>query len=358
MGYISCIFSTKFLLSILLLSAIPIGILIGLETARPSTHVYQYHSNNWLRECVKWDHPNHRFIVSYMEGGVGVVNVHDSIQEGTTTDHVILDEITVVKDADLAGNASVGIVIDRPRNRLLVVVVDVIWNRYSGLAAYDLSSWQRLFLAHLSGPPVVLLHNHDATLHYLEHHHITLCDDEKTLADNVAVDDEGNAYVSDAKARKIWKVNVDGKVLSPITSPLFTFKEWYKNLIALNGIVYNPDGYLLVVHTTSGALYKIDPKNGSASIKFVKIGAGSLVLADGLELLSPSKLVVAGNPSGRLLESTDGWETASVTGTFWGPVHRLATSATVKDGKVYLSFLFGLGYPKRKHVLVEANFKN
>ncbi|KAH9609115.1 hypothetical protein KSS87_004481 [Heliosperma pusillum] len=335
MGCITCMFSTKFLLSILLLSAIPIGILIGLETAPPSTHVYQYHSNSWLRECVKWDYLNRRFIVSYMEGGVGVVNVHDNIQEGITTDHVVLDEITVVKDADLAGNASVGIVIDRPRNRLLVVVADLIQNRYGGLAAYDLSSWKRLFIAHLSGP-----------------------DEEKTLADDVAVDDEGNAYVTDAKTSKIWKVSVEGKLLSTITSPLFIFKEWYKNLIALNGIVYHPDGYLLVMHTTSGTLYKIDLKNGEGSIKLVKIVTGSLVLGDGLELLSPSKLVVAGNPSGRLVESSDGWETASVIGKFWGPVHRLTTAATVKDGKVYLSSLFGLGYPKRKHVLVEANFKN
>ncbi|XP_074316024.1 uncharacterized protein LOC141652454 [Silene latifolia] len=333
MGCISCIFSTKFLLSILLLSAIPIGILIGLERAPPSTHVYQYHSNSWLRECVKWDHLGNRFIVSYMEGGVGVVNVPDQQEKGS--DRVVLDEITVVKDADLAGNGSVGIVIDRPRNRLLVVVADVIGNRYGGLAAYDLSSWQRLFITHLSGPG-----------------------DEKTLADDVAVDDEGNTYVTDAKQSKIWKVNVDGKLLSTITSPLFTFKEWYKNLIALNGIVYHPDGYLLVIHTTSGTLYKIDLKKGDGSIKLVKILTGSLVLGDGLELLSPSKLVVAGNPSGRLLESSDGWETASVTGKFWGPVHRLTTAATVKDGKVYLSCLFGLGYPKRKHVIVEAEFSN
>lgn len=63
-----------------------------------------------------------------------------------------LEEVTVVKDVDLAGNASLGLVVDRPRNRLLVAVADVIGNRYGGLAAYDLSTWKRLFLTHLSGP--------------------------------------------------------------------------------------------------------------------------------------------------------------------------------------------------------------
>lgn len=177
------------------------------------------------------------------------------------------------------------------------------------------------------------------------------------MADDVAIDEEGNAYVTDAKGSKLWKVDENGKLSSIIKSPLFTSKEWYKNLVALNGIVYHPDGYLLVVHTFSGNLYKIDLKNGE-KVKLVKIVKGSLRFADGLELVSPTKLVAAGNPAGRLVESTDGWETASVVGSFSGVMHRLATSAMVKDGKVYLSHLIGLGYPKRKHVIVEAQFSS
>lgn len=262
-----------------------------------------------------------------MEGGVGELKLQ-------TDDNHVLDEITAFKDVDLAGNASVGISIDRSRNRLLVVTADLIGNRYGGLAAYDLSSWRRLFLTHLTKPG-----------------------DEKAFADDVAVDEEGNAYVTDVKNSKIWKVNVDGKLLSIIKSPLFTPKEWYKNLVGLNGIVYHPDGYLLVIHTFSGNLYKIDLKKGE-EITLVKIVKGSLQFGDGLELLSPTKLVVAGNPAGRLVESTDGWETASVVGKFSGAMHRLATAATVKDGKAYISHLIGLGYPKRKHVIVEAVFSS
>ncbi|XP_021770073.1 uncharacterized protein LOC110734293 [Chenopodium quinoa] len=327
MGCISFKFSTKFIFSLLLFSAIPIGILITLERTPPSTHVYQYHSNSWLRECAKWDDLNRRFLVSYLEGGVGELKL-------VSDDDRVLDEITAFKDVDLVGNASVGISIDRSRNRLLVVTADLIGNRYGGLAAYDLSSWRRLFLTHLTKPG-----------------------DEKTFADDVAVDEEGNAYVTDVKNSKIWKVNVDGKLLSIIKSPLFTPKEWYKNLVGLNGIVYHPDGYLLVIHTFSGNLYKIDLKKGE-EITLVKIVKGSLQLGDGLELLSPTKLVVAGNPAGRLVESTDGWETASVVGKFSGAMHRLATAATVKDGKAYISHLIGLGYPKRKHVIVEAVFSS
>ncbi|CAL1357834.1 unnamed protein product [Linum trigynum] len=76
-----------------------------------------------------------------------------------------------------------------------------------------------------------------------------------------------------------------------------------------------------------------------------------------MELLSPTQLVVAGSsPSARLVESSDGWETAKVVGSFKGPSHRLSTAATVKDGKVYLSHMFGIGYPEKKHAIVEAVF--
>lgn len=250
----------------------------------------------------------------------------------------VLEEVTLVKDLELTGNASLGLVLDRPRNRLLVVAADLFGNKYSAVAAYDLSTWKRLFLTQLSGPG-----------------------DEKSFADDVTVDAEGNAYVTDVKGSKIWKVGVKGESLSIISSPLFTPKEWYKKLVGLNGIVYHPDGFLIVIHTFSGNLFKIDIVNGvgeSEQIKLIKVAGGPLSFGDGLELLSPTKLVVAGNPSARLVESSDGWQTASVVAKFSGPAHRMATAATVKDGRVYLNHLLGFGYPKKKHALVEAVFSN
>ncbi|GFY98659.1 calcium-dependent phosphotriesterase superfamily protein [Actinidia rufa] len=247
------------------------------------------HSTGWLRECTKWDPPNRRFLVSFLEGGVGQIPVPDHLSP-----EAVLEEVPVVKDADLAGNASLGMVIDRPRNRLLVATADVFGNRYGALAAYDLTSWDRLFLTQLSGPG-----------------------DEKSFADDVTVDPEGNAYVTDAKANKIWKVGAEGEFLSTIKSPLFTPKEWYKKL------------------------------GKGDEVKLIEVVGGSLSFGDGLELLSPTKLVVAGNPT-RLVESSDEWETATVVGTFKGPGHRLTTAATLKDGKVYLNHMFGLGYPRKK----------
>lgn len=119
---------------------------------------------------------------------------------------------------------------------------------------------------------------------------------EKTFADDVAVDEQGNAYVTDAKASQIWKVDVNGKLVNTITSPLFTPPGWYNNLVALNGIVYHPDGFLIAIHTFSGYLYKIDLTNGDVSnqVTVIDVSGGTLRFGDGLELLSPTKIVVAG----------------------------------------------------------------
>ncbi|KAF2304782.1 hypothetical protein GH714_037945 [Hevea brasiliensis] len=319
--------STKSLIFLFLLSAIPIAFIISLELAKPTTHVFHYHSSGFFRECAKWDDLNRRFIVSFLDGGVGEIHVPDDYSPDS-----VLQEVTVVKDVDVAGNSSLGIVVDRPRNRVLVVIADVLGNKYNGLASYDLSTWERLFLTVLSGP-----------------------NDEKSFADDVAVDAEGNAYVTDARSSKIWKVRKDGEFLSIIKNPLFIQKEWYKNLVALNGIVYHPDGFLIVIHTFTGNLFKIDVTKGD-EVKLIKVSGGSLSFGDGLELLSPTTLVVAGNPSGRLVESSDGWKTASIVAKFKGPAHRLATAATVKDGKVYLNHMIGMGYPKKQHAIVEAVF--
>ncbi|KAI4326428.1 hypothetical protein MLD38_031744 [Melastoma candidum] len=325
-----CCCSPGFWILALLATAVPFAYLVSLELSPSPTPVFHYRGSGFLRECAKWDSAGRRFLVSFLEGGVGQVVVP---KEGEFAGE--LDETTVVKDADLAGNASLGLAVDAGRNRLLVAVADVIGNKYSAVAGYDLSTWRRVFLTPLPSPP-----------------------GEKSFADDVAVDSDGNAYVTDAKASKIWKVDPDGKLLYTIRSPLFVAKEWYRNLVTLNGIVFHPDGYLLVIHTFSGKLFKVGLAADSEGhgVDVVEVAGGPLTFGDGIELLSPSELVVAGNPSGRLVESHDGWKTASVVGVFKGPSHRLATAATVKDGKVYLSHMFGIGYPNKKHALVQAVF--
>ncbi|XP_072998192.1 uncharacterized protein [Typha latifolia] len=304
----------------LLISAIPVALIVSLELTSPA---FAYRSGGWLRECVKWDPVTSRFFVSTFFGG-GVAEIAEP--RGTA----VAEERVVLKDPDVAGNSSLGIAVDQVRRRLLVVYADALGFRYSAVAAYDMESWVRIFLTRLSGPS-----------------------DETSYADDVAVDEDGIAYITDAKGNKIWKVGLNGELLSIMKNNIFVQRKgWFNNLIGLNGIVYHPNGYLLVVHTSGGDLFKINLKTEVVSVVKVE---GSLSRGDGLLLVSPTKLVIAGTPS-REAESSDDWATAKVTGRYIGPMHRIATSATVKDRKVYLNHLFGFGFTKKTHLLAEGIF--
>ncbi|TYI00297.1 hypothetical protein ES332_A11G124100v1 [Gossypium tomentosum] len=248
--------SARLFIFLFILSALPIAYIIYQERAETDHHVFHYYSSGFFRESAKWDYESRRFLVTFLEGGVGEIHVPQNY-----TCDIVLKEVTVVKDSDLTGNASLGLALDNPRNRLLVAVADMFGNRYSALAAYDLSTWKRLFLTKLSGSGA-----------------------EKSLADDVAVDADGNAYVTDVKGSKLWKVGVDGEILSTLTNPLFTPKEWYKSLAVLSGIVYLPDGYLIVIHTLGGYLLKIDLAKGH-EVKLIELAGGPLSFGDGLELI-------------------------------------------------------------------------
>ncbi|KAL1543966.1 hypothetical protein AAHA92_20875 [Salvia divinorum] len=268
--------STRFLLLLFLLSGVPLSYIIHSETSDRAAHVYAYASKSWLREP-----PLHRLLLRGRRRGGPSRRRRRHFGGDYGGRRCRLREELVTG------------------NRLLVAIADAQGNKYNAVAAYDLTTWNRLFHTKLAGP-----------------------EGEKTFADDVAVDTKGNAYVTDVKESKIWKVGVNGELLYTIKSPLFIPKEWYYKLIGLNGFVYHPNGYLLVVHTLWGKLFKI---------------------------------AIAGNAI-RLVESTDDWETARIVGKSKAFVHRLVTAATVKEGKVYLNHLVGFGYPKRKHVLVEAIF--
>ncbi|KAL9811859.1 putative transcription factor WD40-like family [Arabidopsis thaliana] len=166
-----------------------------------------------------------------MDGGGGIGELVP-----TKDSDDVLEEVTLVNDVDLADNSSNGFVIDRHRNRLLLAVGDLLGNRYSALVAYDLSTWSHLFLTVLSSHKI-------------------------TYADDVAVDTQGNAYVSDAKGGKIWIVDVNGKLVYTIRSPLFT-----------------------------------------SPVTIIDVSGGNLRFGDGLEFLSPTKISKSKTQYGLLRE--------------------------------------------------------
>jgi len=311
---------------VVLLSGLALAI-IKLENTKYKGEVVEYRSKGWMRECAVWDEENKRFLVSNMEGGVGEIRLQDGGSNGGE-----LREETVVRDSEYLSNVTVGLQIDPIRNRLLAVITDISGYSYSALAAYDLKTWKRLYYTKLCGPESI------------------------TMANDVDLDPEGNAYVTDSKQNIIWKVSSDGSTVSILSSPIFASQPDKLRFLGIgnNGIVYHPDGFLLVVHFSSGTIFKSSLDGVDVSVVNI---SSSMFLGDGLALLSPEKLVVVGNPSARLLESRDGWKSAQLTHRYVGPMHRLATTATIKDGKVFVNHMFGFGFGNGKHIITEAIFK-
>ncbi len=130
------------------------------------------------------------------------------------------------------------------------------------------------------------------------------------FANDIALDDAGNAYVTDSFAPVIYKIHTAGKASIFAQSPLFLAGEGFN----LNGIAWHQDGYLLVSKYNSGELFRISTTDPT-DIQAIKLPE-ALVGADGIHLDDGEHLLVAQNlAANRTVEltSTDGWQSATIT---------------------------------------------
>ena len=158
----------------------------------------------------------------------------------------------------------------------------------AGLFVYDLATQQNLRRVDLAGllPGV----NH--------------------FANDLAFDALGNAYVTDSFAPVIYKVPADTAQRPGIliNSPLFAGTQG----INLNGIVYHPDNYLIVVKSNEGKLFKVDLNNRNI---ITEITGVNLPSGDGMLLYNKDLYVVNGQKQVSQIRSTDGWKTAALVKT-------------------------------------------
>jgi sugar lactone lactonase YvrE len=267
----------------------------GLAQEPPPELIVIEHEN-LFPEGIAYDESGERFLVSSMREGT-IFAVDDA---GMLT--------PFVEDDDL--DSTLGLEIDADRERLLVtsVVLGTADDPAANLASYDLTTGERLYLADLL--PVAPLGRH--------------------MANDVAVDAEGNAYVTDSYAPLIWEVDPDGEV------SIFVYDQQLGDpFFGLNGIAYHPDGYLLAAMTTAGTLYKITLEDEPVVTR-VDI-ANRLSGADGLWLRDPiSLLVVSGLQGIFLVQSADDWEAATVTGLVM--TDSPATTVTRRDDDFYVLY--------------------
>ncbi|CAJ0715125.1 hypothetical protein LMG6871_01340 [Ralstonia edaphis] len=127
-------------------------------------------------------------------------------------------------------------------------------------------------------------------------------------ANDLAFDPAGNVYVTDSNTPVVYVIDRHFKPRELVRNEAFTGEGFN-----LNGIVYHPDGYLLVGKHNTGDLFRITlgPK---VEVRAVQLSA-KIPGADGIERVDRNTLVIAqnaGQDRAIRVTSTDGWQSAEV----------------------------------------------
>lgn len=160
---------------------------------------------------------------------------------------------------------------------------------------------------------------------------------ESKFVNDLTVDADGNAYVTDSLAAAIYKVTPAGDA-----SVFLTHERFRGEGFNLNGIQYHEEGFLLVAKKSDGTLFKV-PLDNPAAFTEVQLPE-KLIGTDGLLLIEPDKLVVITNRASGvesntvfLVTSKDDWAKAEILDAFkTGDVY--PTTGTTYDGKIYVNY--------------------
>lgn len=293
-------------------AAVLLGALLtaGCAVGAPLPDEVLLHDPGLYPEGVEWD--GARFLVSSAARGT-VTAVHD---DGSLEEFAAADGFT----------SSLGLHLDAARGRLLVAGADfaaVGDPQVAGeakLAIHDLSTGRRLHLVDLG----------------------TLRPRGRHLANDVAVDPDGNAYVTDSLSPLIYKVTPDGRASVLVEDARLTGEG-----IGLNGIEYLPSGHLLVSLASARTLYRVplDAPQQPAEVRL-----SEPVAADGLLLLPDGAVVTPApfHPAVLEMRSDDGWASARVTRRHPTSPGATTTTAALRDGAVYAlnAHFAGMGGPQ------------
>jgi sugar lactone lactonase YvrE len=230
----------------------------------------------FIPEGIEYDTTNGRFLTgSLAEGTIFVIE-----RDGRV--------VPFIRDAELV--SSVGIEADESRNRLLVansnsaVFNDQNAAGHAKLGVYNLASGEKLAMVDVGA---------------------TIGAGARHFANDVTVDGEGNAYVTDTFANAIYKVTPQYQA-----AIMQRFTDLPQG-VQLNGIVYHDGGYLLAV--AEDRIYKVPVANpaGTTQVNVTNPVAGQ----DGIVLLSDGRLVATSNsdtePRLVAFRSDDNWATAN-----------------------------------------------
>ncbi|MFL6076772.1 MAG: SMP-30/gluconolactonase/LRE family protein [Mycobacteriales bacterium] len=223
-----------------------------IEASAPSLHP----------EGVAWDPTRRAFLVSSVRHGtVSVVRTDGSVR-------------TLASDPVMV--STFGVHVDAARHRFLVAYGDIghgersgpdTLDKVSGVGIFDLATGRPLHLVDLAIGPG----NH--------------------AANDLTVDRWGNAYVTDPASDTVYRIDTAGHASVLVSDPRLASPS-----IGLNGIVWDPAGFLLIVRYSDGTLFRV-PLRDPAAFTPVQLER-PLVGGDGMALRPDGDLVVVTNSLG------------------------------------------------------------
>jgi sugar lactone lactonase YvrE len=290
---------------------------VGLVTSAPSVSATPCHwpqtisarSASLYPEGVAWDPSRQAFLVSSI--GQGTVSV--VWPDGTVRPLIAHPRMV----------STFGVHVDAPRGRVLVTYADMGMAQRStpattfsssGVGIFDLATGRLLHLVELDIGP------------------------GKHAANDLAIDADGAAYVTDPASNTIYRVTPDGR-----GSALVTDARLASPSIGMNGIVWNPRGFLLTVRYDTGTLLRI-PVHHPHQIDEVALthplvgGDGLALRPDGALVAVTNKLSAPGLEAITVLRPNSNWSAARVAqSTAPWPVAGPTTIALSPHGAYVLS---------------------
>ena len=254
-------------------------------------------------EGVDWDAERGLFVTgSITEGGV----------------FTVADDGTVEQLAEgVEGLVSIGVHIDVERDRVLVAMSDFgaasdpEVKGTAALGAYDLETGEELFFVDLSA------------LH-----------EGRNFGNDVTVDAEGNAYLTNSFAGIVFVVDIDGNGEIFIETEEFAVEGF-----GLNGIDYHADGdFLLVAVAGTQSLYKV-PVSDPDALSMVELAEP--FGADGIVLHTDGRLYMVANTGGEandvvVAASEDDWDSAKIVASAPTEAAWNATTLAMRGDAVYV----------------------
>ncbi len=277
-------------------------LLISIFAVSANAQNIAFNSNELYPEGIAYSKKQDVFFVSSLHyGKIGKVT-----RKGVYTEFIT--------DNDLV--SSIGIHSNEKANLLYVCVSDpgvsvktnkATQMKLAKLIAYDLTTGKRKFVADLGALNV----------------------GAGNFANDIDFDTQGNCYVTNSASPIIYKITKTG-----IASIFATSDNWKKEGFNLNGIVFHPNGYLLVAQSNTGELYKVTVKKPT---EITKINSEIMLGADGVFLNGKNELMVISNSTKQVfqLNSNDDFASAKTLKTVPTEMTFPTTGIVVK-GKHYV----------------------